>query len=99
MPSAHDSSRPSSQAADALLTTSGRRRTALEDIDIDEQLLWEVPTDDEGNPLLRRAPLYAWLAGEAAPIKQLRRHLVSERGVDRRAVAFMGYWRAGRPEM
>jgi NADPH-dependent ferric siderophore reductase len=29
----------------------------------------------------------------------LRRHLVSERGVDRKAVAFMGYWRRGRAEM
>jgi len=86
------------EAADALLTTSAPT-TTLEDIDIDEQLLWEVPTDDEGNPLLGQAPLYAWLAGEAGPIKQLRRHLVSECGVDRRAVAFMGYWRAGRPEM
>ncbi len=87
------------QAADALLAATAASAETLEDIDIDAQLLWEVPTDDEGNPLLSRAPFYAWLAGEASPIKQLRRHLVSERGVDRRAVAFMGYWRAGRPEM
>ncbi|MFC7641036.1 siderophore-interacting protein [Streptosporangium lutulentum] len=48
----------------------------------------------------RRAsgPVYAWLAGEASVIKKLRRHLVSERGMDRRAVAFMGYWRMGRAE-
>ena len=31
-------------------------------------------------------------------IKTLRRHLVAECGVDRKAVAFMGYWRAGRSE-
>ena len=43
-------------------------------------------------------PLYAWLAGEAGAIKTLRRHLVTDRGVDRRAVAFMGYWRQGRAE-
>jgi iron complex transport system ATP-binding protein len=42
--------------------------------------------------------LYAWLAGEAAVIRTLRRHLVAECGVDRRAVAFMGYWRRGRAE-
>jgi NADPH-dependent ferric siderophore reductase len=30
-------------------------------------------------------------------VKGLRRHLVRERGVDRRSVAFMGYWRDGRP--
>ena len=40
-------------------------------------------------------PLYAWLAGEAGVIRNLRRHLVTERGLDRRAVAFMGYWRLG----
>ncbi|MFD2353280.1 SIP domain-containing protein [Nonomuraea ferruginea] len=31
-------------------------------------------------------------------IRTLRRHLVAERGMDRRAVAFMGYWRLGRSE-
>ena len=31
-------------------------------------------------------------------MQTLRRHLVSELGVDRRAVAFMGYWRLGRAE-
>ncbi|MFD5437740.1 siderophore-interacting protein [Kitasatospora sp. NPDC127067] len=41
---------------------------------------------------------YAWIAGEAAGVRELRRHLVGERGMDRRAVCFMGYWRAGRTE-
>ncbi|MFE7593724.1 siderophore-interacting protein [Kitasatospora sp. NPDC057512] len=41
---------------------------------------------------------YAWIAGEAASVRELRRHLVGERGMDRRAVCFMGYWRAGRSE-
>ncbi|MFF9839757.1 siderophore-interacting protein [Streptomyces sp. NPDC013740] len=36
---------------------------------------------------------YAWLAGEAATVRALRRHLVEERGLDRRAVDFAGYWR------
>jgi NADPH-dependent ferric siderophore reductase len=66
----------------------------LEDVDVDEELLWEVPdataTSIDG--------FYAWLAGEAAVIKTLRRHLVSACGVDRRAVAFMGYWRLGKAE-
>jgi NADPH-dependent ferric siderophore reductase len=31
-------------------------------------------------------------------IKRLRRFLVSEVGIDRRQVAFMGYWRDGRAE-
>ncbi|WP_323747166.1 siderophore-interacting protein [Catenulispora pinisilvae] len=41
---------------------------------------------------------YAWLAGEAAMIKTLRRHLVGERGFDRRRVEFSGYWRLGATE-
>jgi NADPH-dependent ferric siderophore reductase len=68
--------------------------TDLEDVDIDQDILWEVPEESAGAP----DGFYAWLAGEAAVIKTLRRHLVSECGVDRRAVAFMGYWRLGRPE-
>lgn len=34
-----------------------------------------------------------WLAGEASAVRGLRRHLVEERGIDRRAVHFTGYWR------
>jgi NADPH-dependent ferric siderophore reductase len=86
-------------AAGELLDARTPGADDLEDVDIDEGLLWEVPTDAQGDPLLARAPFYAWLAGEAQPIKELRRHLVSERGVDRKAVAFMGYWRRGRAEM
>jgi NADPH-dependent ferric siderophore reductase len=36
----------------------------------------------------------AWLAGEAAAVKQLRGHLLAERGLDRRLVYATGYWRA-----
>jgi NADPH-dependent ferric siderophore reductase len=64
----------------------------LEDIDVDVDDLWEVPEEPGAGRL------YAWLAGEAAVIRSLRRHLVAECGVDRRAVAFMGYWRLGRSE-
>jgi NADPH-dependent ferric siderophore reductase len=39
--------------------------------------------------------LYAWIAGESAMVTALRRHLVRDLGVDRRQVAFMGYWRVG----
>ncbi|GAA4975929.1 hypothetical protein GCM10023205_48670 [Yinghuangia aomiensis] len=44
------------------------------------------------------SPTYAWLAGEASGVRALRRHLVGERGVDRRSVAFQGYWRIGHTE-
>jgi NADPH-dependent ferric siderophore reductase len=41
---------------------------------------------------------YAWLAGEASLVKFARRHLVRERGIDKRAITFTGYWRQGRSE-
>jgi len=64
-----------------------------------DDMLWEVPVDPEtGAPMRQDTPVYAWLAGESAVIRGLRRHLVTERGIDRKAVAFMGYWRAGKPE-
>ncbi|WP_392967299.1 siderophore-interacting protein [Streptomyces sp. LN245] len=44
-----------------------------------------------------RAP-YAWIAGESGHVKELRRHLVRERGIDRRRVTFVGYWRQGLSE-
>jgi NADPH-dependent ferric siderophore reductase len=41
---------------------------------------------------------YAWVAGESGSLKALRRHLVRERGIDRRRVTFTGYWRRGTTE-
>ncbi|MEU3722582.1 siderophore-interacting protein [Streptomyces sp. NPDC031705] len=41
---------------------------------------------------------YAWLAGEAGTVRAVRRHLVGERSLDRRAVRFTGYWRLGASE-
>jgi len=35
----------------------------------------------------------AWLAGEAGTVRALRRHLVGERGLDKGAIEFTGYWR------
>jgi NADPH-dependent ferric siderophore reductase len=39
--------------------------------------------------------LYGWISGEASLVKFARRHLVRDRGFDRRAIAFTGYWRLG----
>ncbi|WP_281264773.1 siderophore-interacting protein [Curtobacterium sp. 9128] len=63
----------------------------LVDVDVDQQVLWDIPpvTDSQ---------LYAWIAGEAGCIKELRRHLVRGVGLDRKQVAFMGYWRHGKAE-
>jgi NADPH-dependent ferric siderophore reductase len=63
----------------------------LDDVDVDRELLWDTP-DPTGTAF------YAWFAGEAAAIKALRRAVVTDRGVDRRQVAFMGYWRRGQAE-
>ncbi|MEU8716730.1 siderophore-interacting protein [Streptomyces sp. NPDC048663] len=41
---------------------------------------------------------YVWIAGESGRVKELRRHFVGERGVDRRRVTFVGYWRQGLTE-
>jgi NADPH-dependent ferric siderophore reductase len=36
---------------------------------------------------------FAWLAGESGAVRALRRHLIGERGLDKRSVDFSGYWR------
>ncbi|MFC5929121.1 siderophore-interacting protein [Cryobacterium melibiosiphilum] len=74
-------------------------RAELAELDLDRDILWDIPAepvavDDAG----LSGHLYAWLAGEASVIKGLRRFLVTDTGVDRRQVAFMGYWRDGRAE-
>lgn len=76
---------------EVLARAAAPRPQPLDDIDIDRELLWDTPGDGEGE-------FYAWMAGEAATIKTLRRLLVSGCGVDRKRVAFMGYWRAGLAE-
>lgn len=68
-----------------------------DDVDLDAGPLWEVPLSS-ADPDAGAVPLYAWLAAEAGVVAGLRRHLVGARGLDRRAVAFMGYWRLGRAE-
>ncbi|QKW55944.1 siderophore-interacting protein [Stenotrophomonas sp. NA06056] len=62
----------------------------LEDIDVDAQILWEQADARVAEPL------YAWVAGEAGAVMAIRRHLVKDCGLDRRAITFMGYWRQGR---
>lgn len=64
----------------------------IDDVDVDLELLWDSPEAQHNGDF------YAWLAGEAGVIKTLRRFLVSETGIDRKRVAFMGYWRAGKAE-
>ena len=77
-----------SDFAPALASTT----QVVEDIDVDVDMLWDSPVESRGQ-------FYAWLAGESAMIKSLRRLLVTETGIDRSRVAFMGYWRLGKPEV
>jgi NADPH-dependent ferric siderophore reductase len=79
------------QSTKMLERAAAPRPQELEEIDVDLELLWDSPQDAEGE-------FYAWIAGESATIKQLRRLLVSGCGVDRKRVAFMGYWRLGQSE-
>ncbi|WP_433220978.1 SIP domain-containing protein [Dactylosporangium sp. CS-047395] len=39
--------------------------------------------------------VFAWVAGERTAVRDLRRHLVEERGVAKEDVEFIGYWRRG----
>ncbi|MFF3907227.1 siderophore-interacting protein [Streptomyces sp. NPDC001848] len=76
----------------------------------DAEITWLVRNQNsaEGSPMalgaLRDTQLpsaarpYVWLAGESGCVKALRRHFVAERGVDRRCVTFVGYWRQGLSE-
>lgn len=72
-----------------------------EEVDPD---LWETPTYSSSGEDVEAAQLvvghdlgdlYAWIAGESGLVTGLRRALVKDLGMDRRQVAFMGYWRRG----
>lgn len=62
---------------------------ALENVDIDQQILWERAQPSNGE-------FHAWIAGESAAVMSIRRFLIQERGLDRKTLTLMGYWRAGR---
>lgn len=75
----------------------------LPEVDVDAEILWDTPSElpPEGCPR-PDGPVadgwYAWVAGEASVVRDLRRLLVRELGLSREQVAFMGYWREGRSE-
>ncbi|HCI3597552.1 siderophore-interacting protein [Pseudomonas aeruginosa] len=68
---------------------AGGAAQELEDIDIDEEILWELASPESGS-------FYAWVAGESAAVMAIRRYLVQERGIDKRHLTLMGYWRLGK---
>lgn len=58
----------------------------LADVDIEEEILWEIAdTATEG--------FYGWIAGESAAVMSLRKYLIKERGIPRESLNLMGYWR------
>jgi NADPH-dependent ferric siderophore reductase len=85
-----DCADPASAAAEESRRTLAELEAAVDA----DGILWDVP---EGTSL--DGDCYAWIAGEASVITTLRRFLVQEAGLDRRRVAFMGYWRRGRAEL
>lgn len=86
-------------AAPHAASDAGDAGDAAGGMDVDGDLLWEVPSASAaGGPVLVDG-LYAWLAGEAAVIRRLRRLMLTTYAVPRTSVAFMGYWRQGRTEL
>jgi NADPH-dependent ferric siderophore reductase len=67
-------------------------------VDVDSHLVWETPQPGSNTGVESSARFYAWVAGEAAVVRDLRQTLLRTHGVPREAVAFMGYWRQGRAE-
>lgn len=62
------------------------RRPVLEEVDIDEEILWEVFEPANSG-------FYGWIAGETAAVMSLRKYLIQERNIPREMLNLMGYWR------
>ena len=58
-------------------------------VDVDADILWDRAEPAGGG-------FYGWIAGETAAVSRIRSHLVAERGIDRRLLTMMGYWRFGK---
>jgi NADPH-dependent ferric siderophore reductase len=90
------------------IRSAGAAGPEPDDVNVDQEILWETParldaaavsaTKNPDKPA-GALPFYAWMAGEAGVIKEMRRYLVRDVGIDRKQVAFMGYWRQGKAEL
>lgn len=67
----------------------GPADTALADVDIDQDVLWDRAEQTD-------SPFYAWVAGETGAVSQIRQFLIKDKAIDRRQLNLMGYWRQGR---
>lgn len=96
----HGTSLDASVRGSSLLPRAAGDHSAYSPDEVDPDL-WETPAYSSSGEAVDpdAAPgegLYAWIAGEAGVVTGLRRHLVRDLGIDRRQVAFMGYWKRGR---
>lgn len=75
----------------ARLPASAKAETTerLSDVNVDEDVLWDVADEKAGS-------FYAWVAGETAAVANIRNFLIKEKGIDRHALNLMGYWRCGK---
>ncbi|WP_277527880.1 siderophore-interacting protein [Arthrobacter sp. ES3-54] len=87
---------------------SGGAGPEPDDVNVDQDILWETPARMDTAAIgasknpdkpAGALPFYAWIAGEAGTVKEMRRYLVRDVGIDRKQVAFMGYWRQGKAEL
>lgn len=61
----------------------------LEDIDIDEEIFWELVSFESGS-------FYVWVVGELVVVMVIWCYLVQECGIDKCYLILMGYWCLGK---
>lgn len=66
-----------------------RQDVVLAEIDLDQVVPWEQAQTIDGE-------FYAWIAAESEAVMAMRRFLIKEAGLDKRALNLMGYWRLGK---
>jgi NADPH-dependent ferric siderophore reductase len=94
---------PADRKALVFLEVSSTREMRPLDCPAGVRVTWLCHAHDGGNALLDAIARtefpagrpYAWVAGESSVAVELRRHLVRERGLDRKDVYFSGYWLLG----
>ncbi len=61
-----------------------------------DRLLADHPAGDSAGEMAGAGTPYAWIAGEASMVREVRHHLINDRALDRRCVSCRGYWRRNR---
>jgi NADPH-dependent ferric siderophore reductase len=98
---------PPSLATEVYLEVAATADIRCVEVPAGVRIHWFSRDDEELRPgslaldAVRRASLppgrfYAWVAGESRLATTLRRHLVTDRGVPKQDISFVGYWRLGR---